>query len=117
MPRVVPEDVQALRPGTTNPLPFIITAHFMVNRFLVPLTYSEGELWDAERWWAAHLCELADPRIIEQKLGDTSQKWQTLKVGEGLSATWYGQQLKMLIPEIADVIAATSLKKATFDVF
>jgi hypothetical protein len=114
MPRVIPADVLAIRATTADPLPFILTATQLVDRYCVSFGLSETFLAEVERWWSAHLMEVASPQVTQQKLGDTSLTFAHGKLGDGLASTRYGQQLLAMVP---DLMTVTTLKTATFDVF
>jgi hypothetical protein len=120
MPRVDVEDVQAIRPGTVNPIPFIVTASLLVDQYLLEEELSELFLTEIEKWWAAHLCELADPLVTTKKLGETQVTISHGKLGEGLASTRYGQMVIMMWPAFAATTnGGTGIitKKATFHVF
>lgn len=72
--------------------PFIAAATAMVDQRLddSALGLSVALLKEIERWIAAHLVAVADPRRIEEKMGDGTDKFQA-KLGNGLRVTHWGQ--------------------------
>jgi hypothetical protein len=118
MPRVDADDVLAIRPSATDPIPFILTASLMVDTYLLDENLSDAFLSEIEKWWAAHLAELAEPLVTSKKLSTTSVTVSHGKLGAGLASTRYGQQVLMMWPGFAVTAdGATVMKKATFNVF
>lgn len=119
MPRVDAEDVLAIRPSTKDPIPFILTASLLVDQYLLDEELSEAFLTEIEKWWSAHLAEIADPLVTSKKLGETQVTISHGKLGEGLASTRYGQQVIMMWPGFTATPDGTGtvMKKATFHVF
>lgn len=77
--------------------PFLNAASHSVTAVLVDggAAYGSALLRDIEAWLAAHLVCMRDPQITEEKTGDGRWKFAG-KFGEGLDASTYGQQIKVL---------------------
>jgi hypothetical protein len=114
MPRVDPEDVLAIRPSATDPIPFILTASLMVDTYLLDENLSELFLAEIEKWWAAHLAEVSQPLATSKKLSNTTVTVSHGKLGEGLASTRYGQQVLAFWPALGQVL---TVKQAKFHVF
>lgn len=74
-----------------------------------------AELKELERWVAAHLVCMRDPRTIRSKVGD-AEAWFAPNVttawGKYLNFTWYGQQAIMM--DRTGKLAAMGQRRATF---
>lgn len=114
MARVTAAEVQAIKPTTLDPSPFIQTANKLTDYYCLPMGIPEPLLYEVELYWSAHLVSIADPQVKQQRLGETAQTFATPDVGSGLCGTAYGQQVVAMVP---DLMTATSLKSAEFDVF
>lgn len=75
--------------------PFLNVAAVMVTDLLADESYSADLSREIERWLAAHFTAIRDPQLIEEKIGDATAKYGA-KVGSGLEATRYGQQVLLL---------------------
>lgn len=73
---------------------FLNTANHMVTEVLVNggADYGATLLEDVEMWLAAHLATIRDPVMTEEKTSAGHYKF-AVKVGTGLNATPYGQQV------------------------
>src|SRR5262245_11209258 len=96
MPRVVGEDVTAIRPSTTDPMPFILTASVLVDSYVALQGLALGLLMEIERWLAAHLMETSARMVASKRIGQTTVTYATGKLGEGLKSTLFGQQVLLL---------------------
>lgn len=114
MARVTPAEVLAIKPTSLDPAPFIQTATRLVDYYCVPMDLPVDLLHEVELYWSAHLVSIADPQVKQQRLGETAQTFATGDLGSGLCSTAYGQQVTMMVP---DLMNATTLKAAEFDVF
>jgi hypothetical protein len=107
MARVTVDDVKEIFETNMGEGPmnaFITSAAVMVNNgpALVAITpaLSEDELFELERWIAAHLAAIRDPIALRQKIGD-SDAWHfpaavTTAWSRGLGLTPYGQQALLI---------------------
>lgn len=77
--------------------PFLRVANLLVTELLSDEGYDAPYLAEIERWLAAHLVAVRDPRIISQKIGDADATYtSSQQLGQGLSFTSYGQQVLLL---------------------
>lgn len=95
---------------------FLNTANHMVTDVLVNggADYGVAILEDVERYLAAHLATIKDPVMIEEKTGAGHFKF-AVKVGMGLEATQYGQQVlaidyKGFFATVAKAMGRTEIK-------
>src|SRR5262245_18019503 len=72
MPRTTDEAVKQIIDTALNTLPFIMAADMLVTSYLVPAGLSEPLLAEIERWWAAHLITIREPRPHEATMGNTT---------------------------------------------
>ena len=79
--------------------PFIRTANLLVTEHLVSATpaINDDLLVEIETYLAAHFITLWDPRVKQEAAGGTSFTYEGM-TGEGLSASKYGQMVKILDP-------------------
>lgn len=111
--RVTDADVKTILDTTITTTPFINTAHLIVEEELTVLaTLSESRLTQIELYLAAHLACSLDPRISEEKIGDSTNKYQG-KTDIGLKGTLYGQQVILL--DSTGVLANSDKPKATLE--
>jgi hypothetical protein len=90
---------------------FIQGANLVVTAKLGSVTVlSAALLTEIERWLAAHFLAIRDPRVKEEKIGETSVRYALGKDGMGLEATPYGQQVLLL--DISGTMASAG-KRAT----
>jgi hypothetical protein len=94
---------------------FINTAHLIVNEQLANQGMSEARLGEIEKYLAAHLTALKDPRLDSEKVGQYSYKAQG-KTDLGLDATIYGQQVRLLDSSGILSEASEPRKRATIEV-
>jgi hypothetical protein len=123
MQRVAASDVQAIRPTSQDPQPFILAASLFVDAHNVTAEWPVEVATEIERWLTAHLMAVADgSNLAERRVGDTTIRYHTPKVGLGLDATLYGQQVLLL--DTTGTLAGAGVtgggevvKRATIDVF
>lgn len=115
MPRTTPAAVLELRPSARDPLPFILTAGLLVDTHLATAGLSAALLEEIEKYWAAHLMEIGERTVIRTQLGDSSFTLESVKLGEGLKSTLYGQTVLLLDP--TGVLTTTGLRRVVFDAF
>jgi len=77
-------------------LPFIAIADELTTEKLSGKGLSTTLLKEITRWLSAHFVAIRDPRTTEEKTGEAAAKFFLGKVGTGLDATPYGQQVKIL---------------------
>ena len=112
MPRVVPSEVQAIRPTSLDPMPFILTATVLVDTYLGSVGLSATLLTEIERWLAAHFLEVASPSVVSKRLGDTAVTMDKMKLGDALKGTRYGQQV-LLLDTSGTLAQVAGMKRAT----
>lgn len=97
MPRVTPEDVKKIIDvdDGLDLEPFINVANIVVNENLLAEKYSLDLLREIEKWLAAHFIALRDKQPVAQNAAGLSVNFG-YSLGRGLSATVYGQQVKVL---------------------
>lgn len=98
MARVTPDDVLEIidvDSSLTDLYPFIAAANALVTQTIGAYGLEDSLLKEIERWLAAHFVAIRDPRYDMQSIGDAKASY-TVKVGEGLGATRYGQQVLLL---------------------
>lgn len=79
--------------------PFIVAANMFVNEVLSSAGYGEAYLKEIERWVAAHLICIADPRLKSKRIGDAEEQYNVPWVRPeslGLHTTYYGRTAIML---------------------
>lgn len=96
LPRVTDADVKQILATAMDTLPFIQTAHLLTDLYLSAAGYSLEHLAEIERWWAAHLCCIQEPRLVSRTLSDTREEFARWPEGEGLAGTPYGRQVLIL---------------------
>lgn len=122
MSRVVIEDVKDIFDTTMSDSSieaFITSATNIVSNgpALSPVGLGADELKEIERYVAAHLCCLMDPREIRHKTGDAEAWFQpnvTTAFGQGLRFTNYGQMA--LVLDRSGTLAKLGMMKASFRV-
>ena len=113
--RVTDADVKAILDTTVNTEPFIVAASLLIDTHLASAGLSLALLTEIERWLAAHLVCIRDPRLHEARADSVSLRFERGKPGSGLDATGYGSQVKLLDPTgILDTVL--TMKRATFNV-
>lgn len=113
MPRTTDAAVKAITGTTRNTMPFIMTASLLVQAYLGSAGYSEPLLSEIETWWAAHLLCCTETQWVEKELGDSRIQLQAPKLGMGLEATLYGQQVLTLDTQ-GCLRTETTSKRPTF---
>lgn len=79
-------------------LPFIAIADALVTEKLTGQGLSDELLKEITRWLSAHYVAIRDPRTKRDKTGEAEVEYHMSKVGAGLDATPYGQQVKTIDP-------------------
>lgn len=93
----------------------INAAYYIVQQHLLSAGISSGLLTEIERWLAAHFVAIRDPRASEEDIaGEYRVKFDKGKLGEGLAATFYGQQA--LAMDYTSTLSKVGLKQATLTV-
>ena len=110
MARVTALEVKAIIDTDADPTPFIFAATLIVDRIVSDLA-SDDVLKEIERWIAAHLVAVRDPRLSSESFGGASESLQTGQLGMGLKYTSYGQQALLLDP--TGILAALDKKRAS----
>jgi hypothetical protein len=113
MPRVTDSEVKEIIDTTITTTPFIAAANLIVTANLADKNLGADLLKEIERWLAAHLVAIRDPRSSDLKMGTSSTKFQG-QTGLGLDHTSYGQQVKIL--DYTGTLASTGLKRASIEV-
>lgn len=93
---------------------FINTAHLMVEDLLTGEGLAENTLTEIERYLAAHLLTLRDPRPQQEKIGSEYSVTYQGKSGMGLQSTQYGQMALTLDTTGKLAEASMALKQASF---
>lgn len=80
--------------------PFITTANILVTKHCAELNsdYTATELEEIERYLAAHLATLYEPRVTQEGVGSNSKvsAWYQHKIDLGLASSHYGQTAMLL---------------------
>lgn len=92
---------------------FINNADLIVNELTKGLTISDAYLNKYKLYMAAHLLAVSDQDLKKKIKTDEIEEERAIKVGLGLDATPYGQQLKMM--DVHGVFAKTGKRKATYE--
>jgi len=120
MPRTTDAAVKQIISTDLNTMPFIMAASLFVTTYLAGSGLPEAHLAEIERWWAAHLVSIREPRTTRKRLGDTEVAYQTGVLGTGLQSTFYGQTALQLDSSgtllTMAAAAETPPKPASFDV-
>lgn len=77
-------------------IPFITAANLIVTEKLGDSSLSAAHLKEIERWLAAHLIAIRDPKASMEKVGEAQVQYISPKTGLGLEGTSYGQQVLLL---------------------
>lgn len=113
--RVSDVDVKAIIDTSVDTQPFIVMASLLVNRHLGSQGLDYALLRELERWLAAHFVCIRDPRYVQVKTEGDAFTYEHGKMGQGLSATSYGQQVIALDP--TGILAQTTMtQRASFKV-
>jgi len=95
--RVTQGEVEAVIDTSIDDLlPFIVIADTLVTDKLTGQGLSTSMLKEITRWLSAHFAAIRDPRSSKEKTGEAEASFFLGKAGEGLDATPYGQQVKVL---------------------
>jgi hypothetical protein len=120
MPRTTDAAVKEIIDTALNCMPFIMTASILVTNYLGAVGYAEPHLAEIERWWAAHLVTIREPRPHQVKLGESTVTFVEGDLGKNLESSFYGQTVLSLDTDgvLREVVAAVEagIKYATFDV-
>ncbi len=113
MARVTDEEVLEIIKTKVPPAPFITAATLIVNANLTDKGMGADLLKEIERWLAAHLIAVRDPRVTSKGMGSSRTSYQG-QTGLGLDHTSYGQQVKVL--DYTGTLACLGCKRATLEV-
>lgn len=93
---------------------FIMPANMLVNELLLDKGFDEARLTEIERWLAAHLVAIRDPRMTERSLENSRQGYEAPRIGQHLNGTRYGQMAIMLDTSrtLAALADQTAIKRA-----
>lgn len=117
MARVTHADVTAIMVTTLDTTPFIAAATLLVDAYLLDAGLDAGLLFEIERWWAAHLATIQSPGVSHRRIGDTALQYERGKLGMGLEATLYGQQVLLFDTSGTLAEVEAGIKPASFHVF
>lgn len=118
MARCTEQEVKAIIDTTLTEeqvTPFLRAANIAVTNVTSGYGYGVDDLMEIERWFAAHLIAVRDPRLTEAKQGDGTFKYFVGQAGKSLDATPYGQQVKLLDNKGAFAEIANSKGTAEFE--
>ena len=92
------DDVKTMNGEVVDPLPFIVSAVNLLNRLpCVQENYTEEDQKILAANLALHLASASRGRMIEEKIGDATEKFETnAKYGEGLNSTQWGRNVLLL---------------------
>ncbi len=96
MARVTDAEVKEIMATSIDTTPFIEVANLEVTEKLGDSSLSTDRLKQIEKFLAAHLSCMKDPRVSNKKIGDASKSYSGVGGGLSLNATSYGQTVKML---------------------
>lgn len=94
--RATPAQVKEILDTTLSEpelLPFLLAASTLVDTYLGTSSLAVGLLREMERWWAAHLVCVRDPRFTQITTDGQAMTFQRGPAREGLQSTSYGQQV------------------------
>lgn len=113
--RVTDPEVKAILDTSIDTTPFITLASLQIDQHLASAGLSAALLKELERWLAAHLACIRDPRFTQVRTEGDAFTYEQGKMGMGLQATRYGQQVLAMDPTgiLADV---TTTQRASFKV-
>jgi hypothetical protein len=95
--RTTADDVKAIFDTDINLTPFLALASMMIADSIgTDSGMSEERLTEIEKWLTAHLACAKDPRATSEGISGVTTSYQTPRGGEGLSSTFYGQQVLLL---------------------
>lgn len=108
--RVTDSDVKEILSTTLDTTPFIQVASVLLDTYLGAAAVPFAVAREMERWWAAHLVCIREPRVQQKRLGDTVVTYAKSALGAGLESTEYGQMVLQLDPTGA--LAESGYKRA-----
>ena len=114
--RVSDADVKAIIATTLNTQPFIQAASLVIDAHLATAGWSEPLARELERWLAAHFVSVREVQATSRQIGRTTVRYDRGKLGTGLAATPFGQQVAVL-DGTGRLLQVLSAKPATFEVF
>ena len=116
MPRVSDTEVKQILDTTIDTTSFITAATLLVDQHLLAAGLPTALLKEIERWLAAHLACVRDPRFRDTQDGSVSMTFEVGKEGAGLAATTYGQQVLAMDPtwRLAQASMVTTHASVTF---
>lgn len=112
MPRTSASEVGDIIDTEKNIDSFITTANLIVNNNLEGEGLEDATLTEIEKWLTAHLINVADGVIKEEKLENVKESF-SVKQGLGLDYTSYGQQVKLL--DSTGILADLGQKKSEIE--
>jgi hypothetical protein len=74
---------------------FITAASLLVDSVLASSNLSDEQLFEVERWLAAHLACSREKITTSESMGGASDAY-AVQIGLGLNGSFYGQQVKLL---------------------
>lgn len=97
MARVTSDEVkEIIETSLTDISAFITSANLIVTNVLSEEGLGTSTLKEIERWLAAHLVAIRDPKVKSEKAGDGAAVYEMGTLGKGLDFTSFGQQVKLL---------------------
>ncbi len=96
----------------TNFEPFIIPANLLITDKLSAAGFSAEYLAVIETWLAAHFAAVSEREVRTEQLGDANVTY-TGKEGEGLNATRFGKQAKVL--DTSGILAKLGAKQVLIE--
>jgi len=118
MARVTDADVKQILDTDVSTTPFILSANLLVDQWLLDKGLSEALLTEIERWVAAHLTCMLDPRESQKRMGDQAVSFDQGTLTEGLGWTRYGQQAMLLDSSgTLTAVGTGTTKRTSFRVF
>jgi hypothetical protein len=96
MARVTDEEVKEIISTSLDTTAFITAANLIVSEFLDSSGLTDAHLKEIERWLAAHLVAIRDPKVLSEAIGDAQATYEVGILGRGLNFTSYGQQVLIL---------------------
>ena len=94
MSRVTGDEVKEIIDTTLTAAqitPFITAANIAVTGQLASTSLTATTKKEIERWFAAHLVYIRNPKLKKEKIGDAEDTMNLGTLGEGLKSTPYGQ--------------------------
>ncbi len=114
--RITDAEVKEIIDTDITPLTaFITAANLIVTANLADKELGVDLLKEIERWLAAHLIAIRDPRAANEKINNSSVTYQG-KTDMGLNHTSYGQQVLILDYTGTMASVGAGLKRASLEV-